>query len=113
MKIEDIKNPKLKEQVSDANKNGSYTITADLDDALQDSNSDEELINNWQGRLMNLYNEIQGFWGTLENIKKEALAQTYEEDGAHETAAKLRREADELGKIIGRIAKGKEKEVTE
>lgn len=69
MEIEDIKNPEIKKLALAAIKNASSTIGNDLHDALEGSNTDEELIENWQSALMDLYNEIQKYWGTLENMK--------------------------------------------
>lgn len=70
MDIENIKNKTLKELVISVEKNdASSTIDADLEDALNESSNDEELIQNWQGKLESLYNETQHYWGGLENMK--------------------------------------------
>ncbi len=70
MDIEDIKNNVLKELVMSVEKNeASATIGADLDDALNESSNDEELIQNWQGKLESLYQETRHYWGELENVK--------------------------------------------
>jgi hypothetical protein len=74
MDIEDIKNKALMELVMLVEKNKASavcpeTIGADLEDALNESSNDEELINNWQSKLMDLYNECQHFWGELEKMK--------------------------------------------
>lgn len=74
MDIEDIKNKALKELIMSVEKNKASavcpeTIGADLDDALNESSNDEELIPNWQGKLESLYQETQHYWGELENVK--------------------------------------------
>lgn len=67
MDIEDIKNKALKELVISVEKNdASSTIDADLEDALNESSNDEELIQNWQGKLESLYKETQHYWDRLE-----------------------------------------------
>lgn len=71
MDIEDIKNIALKELIISVEKNdASATIGADLEDALNDSSNDEELIQNWQGKLEGLYRETQHYWGELGNIQR-------------------------------------------
>lgn len=71
MEIEDIKNKALKELITSVEKNdASATIGADLEDALNDSSNDEELIQNWQGKLESLYRETQHYWGELENVQR-------------------------------------------
>lgn len=70
MDIEDIKNKALKELVMVVEKNdASATIGADLEDALNESSNDEELTQNWQGKLDSLYQETRHYWSELENMK--------------------------------------------
>lgn len=68
MHIDEIKDPELKKLFLEL-EYASGTIENDGNDALEESSNDEELINNWQSKLMDLYNECQYFWGTLENMK--------------------------------------------
>lgn len=68
MQINDIKNPTLRKLFEEV-RHHSATIEADAGDALEESRSDEELIDDWQSKLESLNRETQYFWGTLENIK--------------------------------------------
>ena len=68
MKIEDIKDQALKTLFLEL-KHASDTIEYDGQDALSESKNDEELIENWQSKLMDLGNECQHFSGTHENMK--------------------------------------------
>ncbi len=64
----DIQDPALRKLFAET-KHASSTIENDADDALNESSNDEELINNWQSKLMDLYNECQYYWGELEKMK--------------------------------------------
>ncbi len=68
MKIDEIKNPVLKELVKGA-KHSVGTIEADLHDALDGSDTDEELITMWQSALEGLKEEVAHYWGELEALK--------------------------------------------
>lgn len=68
MHIDEIKDPELKKLFMEL-KHASGTIENDCNDALEESSNDEELIDNWQSKLTDLYNECQHFWGTIENMK--------------------------------------------
>lgn len=69
MKLEEIQNPALKKLIEEDLRHASGTISADFDDALEKSSTEEELIENWQSALMDLYNECQHYWGSLEGMK--------------------------------------------
>ncbi len=69
MEIDNIKNPELKKQVLKAIKYASSTIVNDLNDALEGSDTDNELIANWQSVLMDLHIEAQEYWSDLEKLK--------------------------------------------
>lgn len=66
IKIEDIE---LRKLVLSALKDASSTISKDLKDALDNSDTIEELINNWQSALENLKGEVEHYWGALEEMK--------------------------------------------
>ncbi len=70
MKIDDIKNVKLKELFVQT-KHASITIGCDANDSLYDSKTDDELIAIWQSNLENLKNEIEHYWSELEKLKIE------------------------------------------
>lgn len=70
MKIDDIKNVKLKELFVQA-KHASVTVECDAKDSLHDSKTDNELIVIWQSHLENLANEIEHYWSELEELKTE------------------------------------------
>lgn len=69
MKIEEIKNPHLLEQFQRSEK-ASATITADAEDALEESTSDAELVVNWQSKLEELRLETGDYWANLEKLKE-------------------------------------------
>jgi hypothetical protein len=68
MLIESIKNHVLKDLVVKG-RQASETVTYDLDDALQSSTTDEELIHSWQSVLEDLKSEVEYYWGSLEELK--------------------------------------------
>lgn len=68
MHIDEIRDPELKKLFKELGP-ASATIENDGNDALEESGNDDELINNWQSKLMGLYNECQSFWGALEQMK--------------------------------------------
>jgi hypothetical protein len=70
MNILEIRNPVLKKLVEGA-KHSSGTIEADLYDALDGSQNDEELIAIWQSSLESLKEEVEHYWGGLEALKSE------------------------------------------
>jgi len=70
MEIDDIKDPKLMELVS-AGLKSDCTITNDLEDALENSNDDEELIMNWKNSLLSLYELTQHFYRELGGIESQ------------------------------------------
>lgn len=70
MQMDDIKDPELKKLFAEI-KHASGTIENDAEDALDESIDDEELINNWQSKLDNLYEEVGHYWGALEQMKSE------------------------------------------
>ena len=89
MDINDIKDPYLKELYQKV-KHASSTIEADAGDALEESSTEEELIVNWQSKLMELYHECQGFWGELEGMKQGRHKNTFCSCGAAtEAGAKI------------------------
>ena len=69
MQIDEIKNPVLKGLVKQT-KHSSGTIEADLDDALDGSETDDELIEMWQSALEGLKSEVEGYWSGLEGLKR-------------------------------------------
>ena len=68
MLIEDIKNQTIKDLIEEAH-NGSMTIESDLEDAISDSNTEDELIAKWQSALEGLKNEVEHYWSELEGTK--------------------------------------------
>ena len=68
MLMDDINNPVLKDLVKQA-KHSVGTIEADLHDALDGSDTDEELIAMWQSSLEGLKEEVEHYWSGLEGIK--------------------------------------------
>lgn len=71
MQTDGIKDPALKKLFAET-EHASSTLKEDAFDALSESKNDEDLINNWQPRLMDLYNECQHYWGELEKMKSKA-----------------------------------------
>jgi len=69
MLIEDIKNPILRDLVEQA-KHSSGTIEADLHDALDGSDTEEELIAMWQSSLEGLKNEVEHYWSRIEELNR-------------------------------------------
>ena len=67
-RIDKIKNPVLKSLVKQG-KHSSGTIEYDLHDALDGSETDEELITMWQSALEGLKEEVEHYWGSLEALK--------------------------------------------
>lgn len=64
MQIDDIKNPMMK-KLFDEVRHYSATIAPDAGDALEESNSNDELLHNWQSKLESLHEETQHFWGRI------------------------------------------------
>lgn len=69
MKIGDIKNPNLLEMFQRSEK-ASATITADAEDALEGSTSEEEFVQGWQSKLEDLHLEAEDYWDRLEKLKE-------------------------------------------
>jgi hypothetical protein len=69
MTSDDIQNESLKGLIRFCHKNGSVTITCDMEDAIGTKDSEADLIDAWQSSLESLRNECQHYWGTLEEIK--------------------------------------------
>lgn len=68
MKIENIESPFLLKLVREASK-GSSTISADVQDAVEDACDDGDLISNWQSKLEDLKYGIEYYWWELEKYK--------------------------------------------
>ncbi len=68
MQIDEIKNPILKKLVEGA-RHSVGTVEADLHDALDGSQTDDELIAMWQSALESLKDEICHYWSGLEELK--------------------------------------------
>lgn len=66
---DDINNEMLKELFVKQMKRASSTINYDAWDALLESSTDEDLIANWQSKLMDLKNEAEHYWSELERMK--------------------------------------------
>ena len=75
MEIDEIKNERLKELVSNGLKS-DCTITNDLDDALENSKDDDELILNWKNSLLSLYELTQHFYRELGSIESQQDTKT-------------------------------------
>ena len=69
MQYDDINNDTLRELIRFAHKNGSVTVIADMDDAINSSDTEEDLIQAWQDSLEFLRDECRHYWGTLETFK--------------------------------------------
>ena len=98
MLIDDITNPVLKALVEQA-KHSSGTIEADLHDALDGSDTEEELIVMWQSTLEGLKNEVEHYWSRLEGIK-------FAKPVNVETLRVLVKENERLEKEIQELNKG-------
>ncbi len=70
MKLEDINNLTLGALFHDASY-ASATIQMDAGDALEDSKTDQEFIENWKQRLENLKGEVDAFLKGLQELELE------------------------------------------
>lgn len=68
MELDEIKDKKLKELVAQGLKS-DCTITNDLNDALEESNDEDELILNWKNCLLSLHELAQHFYRELGTIE--------------------------------------------
>lgn len=97
MLIDDINNPVLKDLVKQA-KHSVGTVEADLHDALDSSQNDEELIAIWQSTLESLGDEISHYWGELEGIKNANPVNVERLRVLVEENKRLEKEIEELNK---------------
>ena len=74
MLLKEIRDPELKRLFTEL-KHASGTIENDAEDALKESSNETELIENWQSKLTDLYNECCLFRSTLERAKGNVHAQ--------------------------------------
>lgn len=69
--IDNIKNVKLRELVTQVIKHASSTVSHDMLDAFSESESDEDFTANWQSKLEGLKNEVEHYWSGLEGMKSQ------------------------------------------
>ncbi len=97
MLIDDVKSQTIKDLIKEAH-NGSMTIESDLEIALQNSENDEELIENWQSGLEGLKNEVEEYWSRLEGIKNAKPINVEKLRALVKENKRLEKEIEELNK---------------